>query len=329
MKQLLLIPAILCIPASAFAKDLILQLQSLPSVQFAGYYAAEEMGYYDAEGLDVMIKPGGPDIPPTQVLASGRADVIVEWMPAALAAREKGLPLVNIAQPFQSSSLSLVCLKASGISDPKTDFVGKSFGVWFNGNEYPFLNWMSKLGLSPDEITMLPQDGIDLLHKKRAACIHAKSYREIPQLGEAGLVPERLSIFKYNDHEAATLEDGLYALETTIQDRPEDLKKFVRASMKGWKYAQTNPKEAAEIVLKKDKTGPQDIAQQILSLQEVNKLTNADGVLKPADYQRTIETLLSGDSYQVISTAPDGAWTHAITNAIAEEKAATTGQPQQ
>lgn len=323
MKHPLLVPALFLLPSSAFADDLILQLQSQPSVQFAGYYAAQAMGYYNAEGLDVSIKPGGPEIPPTQVLASGRADVIVEWMPAALAAREKGLPLVNIAQPFQSSGLALACLKTAGVSDPATDFAGKSFGVWFGGGEYPFLNWMSKLSLSPGDVTMLPQKtGIDLLPQKRAACIHAMSYREVPQLKQAGFSPDNLNIFKYEDQGAATLEDGLYALETTVQNRADDLKKFVRASMKGWKYAQTNPAETARIILEHDKTGPQDVKQQMELLKEVNKLVqNSDGALDPIGYQQTVETLLSGDSYQVISTAPDGAWTHATTDAIAKDAA--------
>lgn len=310
-----LLTATLLLPGTVFADELVLQLKWLPSAQFAGYYVAEEMGYYEAEGLDVTIQPGGPEIAPTQVLARGAADVIVEWMPAALAAREKGLPLVNIAQPFKTSGLSLVCLKASGITDPKTDFAGKSFGVWFGGNEYPFLNWISKLRLSPSEITILPQDtGVDLLLDKQAACINAMSYDDW-QLRNAGLDADDLTVFQYGDYGAATLEDGIYTLETTLKHKSDDLVKFVRASLKGWKYAETHPKETAEIVLKHDKAGPQDVAGQIQLVREVTKLTNGtDGALDPIDYQNTVETLLSGDSYQVISTAPNGAWTRAITD---------------
>ena len=118
-------------PAAAAVR---LQLQWVPQAQFAGYYVAKDKGFYEEEGLDVTILPGGPDIAPTQVLAGGGADVIVEWMPAALAAREKGLPLVNIAQPFKASGMMLTCLKESGITDPKTDFKGKTLDVWFSGN---------------------------------------------------------------------------------------------------------------------------------------------------------------------------------------------------
>ena len=86
---------------------------------------------------------------PTQVIAGGGADVVIDWMPSALAAREKGLALVNIAQPFKSSGMMLTCLKESGVATP-ADFADKTLGVWFGGNEYPFLNWMNKLGLKTD-----------------------------------------------------------------------------------------------------------------------------------------------------------------------------------
>ena len=87
--------------------------------QFAGYYVAKDKGFYKDEGLDVTIKPGGPDIAPEQVLAGGGADVVVDWMPAALAAREKGAPMVNIAQPFKHSGLELTCRADTGIKTPE------------------------------------------------------------------------------------------------------------------------------------------------------------------------------------------------------------------
>ena len=95
---------------SANAADKVtLQLKWVTQAQFAGYYVAKEKGYYDEEGLDVDIKPGGPDIAPAQVIAGGGADVVVDWMPSALATREKGVALVNIAQPFKHSGLMLTC----------------------------------------------------------------------------------------------------------------------------------------------------------------------------------------------------------------------------
>ncbi|OZO45598.1 nitrate ABC transporter substrate-binding protein, partial [Pseudomonas fluorescens] len=80
------------------ADEVTLQLKWVTQAQFAGYYVALDKGFYEEEGLDVTIKPGGPDIAPAQVIAGGGADVVLDWMPSALASREKGLPLVNIAQ---------------------------------------------------------------------------------------------------------------------------------------------------------------------------------------------------------------------------------------
>ena len=131
------------------ADDVTLQLKWVTQAQFAGYYVAQDQGFYEEEDLNVTINPGGPDIAPPQVLAGGGADVIVEWMPAALAAREAGLPLVNIAQPFKRSGMMLTCRNDSGVTSTD-DFPGQTLGVWFFGNEYPFLTWMSKLGISTE-----------------------------------------------------------------------------------------------------------------------------------------------------------------------------------
>ncbi|WP_299841351.1 ABC transporter substrate-binding protein [uncultured Paracoccus sp.] len=325
MKKLMLGAATFALMATGAyaADDLTLQLKWVTQAQFAGYYVAKDKGFYEEEDLNVTIKPGGPDIAPTQVLAGGGADVTVEWMPAALAAREKGLPLVNIAQPFKSSGMMLTCLKESGITDPKTDFKGKTLGVWFFGNEYPFLSWMNHLELptegGPDGVTVLKQGfNVDPLLQKQAACISTMTYNEYGQVLDAGIAEADLVTFKYEDQGVATLEDGLYTLQENL-DNPEmvdKLTRFVRASMKGWKYAEENPEEAAEIVLENDETGAQTIEHQTRMMTEVAKLTaGSNGALDEADYQRTVDTLLSGGSDPVISKAPEGAWTHAITDA--------------
>jgi len=323
MKHLMISVAGLALTAgAATAEDLTLQLKWVTQAQFAGYYVAQDQGFYEEEGLNVTILPGGPDIAPTQVLAGGGADVIVEWMPAALAAREKGLPLVNIAQPFKSSGMMLTCLRESGIEDPATDFAGKTLGVWFAGNEYPFLSWMNTLGLSTeggqDGVTVLKQGfNVDPLLQKQAACISTMTYNEYGQVLDAGLSEDDLVTFKYEDQGVATLEDGLYVLEETLSDeaRVDALARFVRASMKGWDYAAQNPEEAAEIVLENDETGAQTLEHQTRMMTEIAKLLEgSDGRLDEADYQRTVDTLLSGGSDPVISAAPEGAWSAAVTD---------------
>jgi len=302
--------------------DVKLQLQWVTQAQFAGYYVALDEGFYEEEGLNVTILPGGPDIAPPQVLAGGGADVMLNWMPSALAAREKGLPVVNIAQPFKTSGLMLTCWKDTGITSVE-DFKGKTIGVWFYGNEYPFLSWMSQAGIStdggPDGVTVLKQGfNVDPLLQRQADCISTMTYNEYGQVLDAGVSPDELVTFKYEDQGVATLEDGIYALESNLED-PEFVDKmvrFVRASMKGWKWAEENPDAAAAIVLENDETGAQTEAHQVRMMGEIAKLTaGSNGALDEADYQRTVDTLLAGGSDPVISAAPEGAWTHAITDA--------------
>jgi len=309
--------------AQAQAADaLTLQLKWVTQAQFAGYYVAKEKGFYDEAGLDVTIKAGGPDINPSQVIAGGGADVVLDWMPSALATREKGVPLVNIAQPFQKSGMMLTCRKETGISKPE-DFKGKTLGVWFSGNEYPFLSWMSTLGLSTsggaDGVTVLKQGfNVDPLLQKQADCISTMTYNEYWQVIDAGLPAEELVVFPYEDQGVATLEDGIYTLEASLKDPAmvDKLARFVKASMKGWDWAVANPDEAAMIVLENDETGAQTEKHQKRMMGEIAKLVGKSekgtGYLDPAAYDRTVKILLAGGSDPVISKAPEGAWTHDV-----------------
>jgi len=307
--------------AATAADEVRLQLQWVTQAQFAGYYVALDNGYYEEEDLDVTILPGGPDIAPPQVLAGGGADIMLNWMPSALSARENGLPVVNIAQPFKSSGLMLTCWKDTGITSPE-DFRGKTIGVWFFGNEFPFLSWMSQVGIptegGDDGVTVLKQGfNVDPLIQRQADCISTMTYNEYWQVIDAGVSPDELITFKYEDQGVATLEDGIYALESNLEDPAfvEKMVRFVRASMRGWKWAEENPDAAADIVLDNDATGAQTEEHQRRMMGEIAKLTaGSNGSLDPADYERTVATLLAGGSDPVISQAPEGAWTHAITD---------------
>ncbi len=307
------------------AADLTLQLKWVTQAQFAGYYVALDKGFYEDAGLDVTIKPGGPDIAPAQVLAGGGADIVVDWLPSALATREKGLPLVNIGQVYGKSGMMLTCLKSSGISTPQ-DFAGKTLGVWFYGNEYPFLSWMSKLGYSTtggaDGVTVLKQGfNVDPIFQGQADCVSTMTYNEYGQVLDGGLSNDELTLFKYEEEGVATLEDGLYVLEDTLDDAAKvaDYAKFMKATIKGWAWAQEHPKDAAMIVLEYDDTGAQTEEHQIRMMTEVAKLlTSSDkgiGYLEPEAFDRTVNILLDSDSTPVITKKPVGAYTHKVFDA--------------
>ncbi|MHA1554691.1 MAG: ABC transporter substrate-binding protein [Alphaproteobacteria bacterium] len=305
---------------SAMAADSItLQLKWVAQAQFAGYFAAKDKGFYAEEDLDVTIKPGGPDSAPEQIIAGGGADVIVDWMAAALAAREKGVKLVNIAQPFKRSGLMMICPKETGITSTD-DFKGRTLGVWFFGNEYPFFAWMNKLGIGidggSDGVTVIKQTfDIQPMIQGQADCISVMTYNEYGQALDAGYGPDNLTIFNYTDLGNDLLEDGLYALEDDLADPAffDKMVRFVRASMKGWSYVEDNPEEGAQIVLDNDETGAQTLEHQIYMAGEVGKLmAGANGVLDIAAYERTAKAVLDQG---IIENEPVGAYTLDVTTA--------------
>ena len=168
-------------------------------------------------------------------------------------------------------------------------------------------------------MTVLKQGfNVDPLLQRQADCISTMTYNEYGQVLDAGVAEDELVTFKYEDMGVATLEDGIYVLEENLSDPAfkDKMVRFVRASMKGWKWAEENPMEAAMIVLDNDETGAQTEAHQVRMMGEIAKLTaGSNGALDPADFDRTVATLLAGGSDPVITAAPVGAWTSEITDA--------------
>jgi NitT/TauT family transport system substrate-binding protein len=196
----------------------------------------------------------------------------------------------------------------------EADFKGHTLGVWFFGNEYPFYAWMNKLGLptegGPDGVTVLKQSfDVQPLIQKQADCISVMTYNEYWQAIDAGFKPEDLVVFNYTELGNDLLEDGLYVIEDNLKDPAfeDKMVRFVRASMKGWKYAVDNPEEAAEAVME---AGGQDENHQQRMVGEVAKLIG-DGKLDPVVYERTAKALLD---QKIITREPEGAFTTAITD---------------
>ncbi len=311
------------------ADALKLKLKWVPQAQFAGYYVAAQKGYYKDAGLDVTIDAAATDVTPVQALVGGTADVVVDWVADALSSREKGIELVNIAQPFKGSALQLTCRKDMGITST-ADFKGKTLGVWFGGNEYPFYAFMTKLGLTTnggaDGVTVLKQGfNVDPLLQKQAACVSTMTYNEYGQVLDGGLKPDDLVVFNYLDQGVGMMEDGLYVMQDKLADPKfkDVLTRFVKASMKGWADAVKDPDAAAQIVVDSDPTGAATLDHQKYMMGEVAKLIDPTftGAIDTAAFKQSVDTLLAnkGGDNPAITKEPDaGAYTTEITDAAAK-----------
>src|SRR5579859_2158699 len=198
-----------------------LQLKWVPQAQFAGYYAALDLGYYKAAGLDVTLKNGGPNIIPEQVVASGHAQIGVDWLPSLLAARDKGTQLVNVAQVFARSGMTQLTWKSSGITTI-AGMKGKKVANWLGGNQYELFAALVKNGMNPDKnqgVTIIQQPfdmTLFLTHQVDSAS--AMTYNELAQVLETKnpktgklYTLNDLNVIKMQNVGTGMLEDGLFS----------------------------------------------------------------------------------------------------------------------
>jgi len=309
-----------------------LQLQWAPQAQFAGYFAAKEQGYYEAEGLDLTIVDGGPDvIPQAAGSAADGPEFTIAWLPKVLQARE-GTPasdLVNIAQVFQRSGTLSVSWKDSNITTP-ADFKGKKIGVWDFGNEFEVTAGALKAGLEQGrdyEKVIQPFD-MTLLLSKQIDVAEAMIYNEYAQVLEATnpetgqlYQPTDLNVINWNDQGTSMLQDSLYARASWLAEAGnEDVaKRFLKASFQGWMYCRENPDDCIQYTVNAGST--LGAGHQAWMMNEVNPLVwpspNGIGILDPAAYQQTVQ--ISKDAGVIkADPAPDAFRTDLAEAALAE-----------
>ena len=307
-----------------------LQLQWVTQAQFAGYYAAVDKGYYEAQCLDVTILEGAVDITPQTVLANGDADFAIAWVPKALASREAGADIVDIAQVFQRSGTLQVSFKDAGITTP-ADFAGKKIGNWGYGNEFEVFAAMTAAGIDPASVDNVAQqfDMVGLLEGDIDAA-EAMTYNEYAQVLESinpatGKLyqPEDFNVISYEDVGVGMLQDAIWADGTRLADA--DYKatavSFVAASLQGWAFCRDNAADCAGIV--SDLSPILGLTHQTWQMNEINKLIwPADGgvgYIDSAAWDRTAKISQETKNLEgstVLTKAPDAdAYTNDIVTA--------------
>jgi NitT/TauT family transport system substrate-binding protein len=276
-----------------------LQLKWVTQSQFAGYYAAAAKGYYKQFGLDVTIKPGGPDISPEQVVLGKQAEFGINWMPSTLAQRDTGNDLVNIAQVYARSGTTEVTFKSAGISNFKK-MRGKKFGVWIFGNEFEQRAALVKNGMNPDKDVTLVKQNFDMLAflNKEIDAASAMTYNELaqvletknPDTGKLYKLSD-LKVYKYSDLGTGMLQDGVIVRGDWIKDPKNQATavKFLEASFKGWIYCRDHLAACTSIVLKNGPALPK--GHQRWQMNEVNALLWPNklgvGIMDPVEFKKT------------------------------------------
>jgi NitT/TauT family transport system substrate-binding protein len=297
-----------------------LQLQWFTQAQFAGYYAAQDQGFYEAMCLDVTILEGAVDIAPHVVLANGESDFAISWVSKALAGREGGANIVDIAQIFQRSGTLQVSFKDKNITSA-ADFKGKNIGNWGYGNEFEIFAALTKAGLDPAKDVTLVQQQFDMagLLAGDIDAAEAMTYNEYAQVLEAinpdtGALytPEDFNVVSYEDEGVGMLQDAIWADGSRLSDPAyvDTATKFVAASIQGWAFCRDNTQACTDIVVAKgSKLGA---SHQLWQMNEVNKLIwpapMGAGMIDDAAWDRTVTLSLEAKNLEggtVLTAAPD------------------------
>lgn len=311
---LILLLTLLCAvePPPATASERALKKASFiplwsPQAQFAGYYTALDKGIYLKYGIDLTIIPGGPDSPASEYLRNGQVDFAALWLTTAIQERASGVKLVHLSQIVQQSSMMLVAKKTSGITKP-AEMNGKKVGLWGGPFAIPPHAFFQKYGLQVREI---PQSyTVNLFLRGGIDVASAMWYNEYHTILNSGIDPDDLNVYLLKDYGVNLPEDGLYALEKTIQNDPALTKAFVQASLEGWNYAFAHPDQALDIIIKymRAEKIPANRVHQKWMLERMRDLilpkTGEGGIgfLNRSDYQAAGQVLLKD---HVISTLPD------------------------
>jgi NitT/TauT family transport system substrate-binding protein len=266
-------------------EKLTLQLKWLPQSQFMGYYVAAAKGYYKDEGIDIELLPGGSDIIPEQQVYNGAADIGITWVSTLAKYQSQGWDLVHMAQIFQKSGLLLVSKKTAGINTP-ADLKGKKVANWFGGNEYEIYALLEKNMLDKEkDLSLVQQDfTMNQLLKGEVDAASAMTYNEYGLLLESGLKDSDLSVIDMNNESVAMLEDCLFVKSDWITSHEDLFVRFLRASIKGWADACSDPEAAGKIVYEADKSV--SLEHQVYMAKEVAKLTAPEG-FDPANIGKT------------------------------------------
>ncbi|QEP44485.1 hypothetical protein D5085_15905 [Ectothiorhodospiraceae bacterium BW-2] len=234
----------LIVSANANATDkIVLQLKWQHQFQFAGYYAAEQLGYYHQAGLNVELRPARPDTDPLDEVKAGRAQFGVGSNNLVLA-HHQGVPVVVLAVIMQHSPYAIIAAKNSQLRNSH-DLAGKKFMLEPMADE--ILAYLIQQRIPLQSLELLPHSHTPYSLIRGEVAAMSAYITDEPYLLQQ-------EAFDYNlfTPQSAGIDfygDNLFTLAKEIETQPQRTRRFLEASLRGWRYAMQHPEELADIII--------------------------------------------------------------------------------
>ena len=290
MKKLILAAAALLAAASLQGQEKVRFMPAwIPQAQFAGYYVAQEKGFYADEGVDVEIVnlSISSSENPMEAMAAGEVDICTAQLVQAMIARSKGLPIMNILQTSQNSSL--VCVSHTPIKDV-SDLEGLRIARWKSGHGEHADMACREYGVEPKwEYTLT---GINLFVSRAVDAMIAYRFSEYLQLLFArGDIPDE-NVIDFGKVGFNFPEDAAFTSEEFYNGHKDAVDKFVRASIRGWQYAASHREETVDIVMRyaSENHNNTNHAMQKMMLDEILNIQVDQNYGKPTFNQVDMES---------------------------------------
>jgi len=300
--SLIVLPAILLVNCHCQLKPgqppdaVTLQLKGMHQAQFAGFYIAQEKGYYAEENIEVTFLEGEKDLAIVQRIVYGQADFAVIAPESVLVARSQGQPVTAIAAIYRQSPIVYVALSDSGILRPR-DFLGKIVATLdASGSQQDlqvqFYIMMKRLGLDISKMKLIAWDPVyTTFYRGEADVTPCYSSVGLIEMRQKGL---KLSLIWPSDYGVYFYSDMVVTRDSLITENPGLVTRFLRATLRGWQDAIEDYQQAMPVVQKYDPGTDTQVQAAMLEAQLPLVHTGEDyiGWMKPEDWQAMYNILL-------------------------------------
>lgn len=288
-----------CAGTNNAPKDQVtVQLSWFHGVEYAGFYAAVEKGYYADENIEVTLNAGGPETNALDEVNTGKAQFGIGSGDSLISAKVGGQNLMAVAAIFKDNPTAITSLKSDNILKPE-DLIGKTIGTYsLDVNDYfdlPFRAFMTNTGLEKDSMNYALIEDFQGANEIKSGKMDAMSGMfatdQLVMTSEAG---DEINLMYYKDYGVDMYINTIFVTQEFAQNNPDLVTRFIRATLKGYAYAVQHTDEVASFALKYDDTLDLGYQQQVMAAQ-IPFIDTGDGPIGSMDvavWQYTQQTLV-------------------------------------